>query len=546
MMQNENEDVINIDQFAEIKKLGRTAKLVKKISGDEYFIIKLGSELLTEYIIAPLYKKMLHDSAPDIGLVKDSKHTRLLVKYYPDFLTLDEFNKAKESEARPVLKGLEEYAAAIIIGMEEDTNIDNIGVVKNKNIEDGSEIYNVVKIDHGRSGVIIRTENGILNIVQSLQRGSKQVLDMHKFKKAIDNMLQVLNEEEIHEIFVNRINMLKDSSCNVKHQFDHYLKLCSISNTGIHDAATTYTKNILEQLKIVKTFTSDLGLILKADISKLEKGSGWLFNHLQSFDRKKYSMVDFIFQNQCQIDGIDPFKWALDNNYCITDKNPIEYAVHKNFLIDKMNPIIWAQQNNITEINGIDLVLSIIKSGYEIEGKDAVLWCIDNKVKINSQEPSEFALANGYIMVDKSYVKIENDVIKHASKHGYKIKGQDISKHINFEENTDIIHYLQKNGFKISGKSPVEFCIAKGMRICRKDPVDFAVQNNYQINDYHPLVWAIKNSYEIETIYGHISPMEYAVQNKVQIPLEQLGCVPDDTQLKIGIQEKHLKTYHTK
>lgn len=53
---------------------------------------------------------------------------------------------------------------------------------------------------------------------------------------------------------------------------------------------------------------------------------------------------------------------------------------------------------------------------------------IDNKVKINSQEPSEFALANGYIMIDKSYVKIENDVIKHASKHGHKIKNQDIAR----------------------------------------------------------------------------------------------------------------------
>ncbi|KJV55546.1 EF-hand domain-containing protein [Orientia tsutsugamushi] len=533
-----NEDVINIDQFAEIKWLGRTAKLVKKISGNEHFIIKLGSELLTEYIIAPLYKKMLHDSAPDIGLVKDSNYTRLLVKYYPDFLTLDEFNKAKESEVRPVLKGLEEYAAAIIIGMEEDTNIDNIGIVKSKNVEGGNEIYNVVKIDHGRSGVTTRTENGILNIVQSLQRGSKQVLDMHKFKKAIDTMIQVLNEEEIYDMFVNRINMLKDSGFNVEPQFDHYLELCKISNTGIHDAATTYTENILKQLKIVKKFTSDLGLILKADISKLEKDSGWLFNQLQSFDRKKYSMVDFIFQNQCQIDGMDPFKWALDNNYCINGKNPIEYAVHKNFLIDKMNPIIWAQQNNITEIHGIDLVLSIVKSGYEIEGKDAVLWCIDNKVKINGQESSEFALANGYIMVDKSYVKIENDVIKHALKHGYKIKGQDISEHIDFERDTDIIHDLQKNGFKISGKSPVEFCIAKGMHICRTDPVDFAVQNNYQIEGKNPLAWAINNNYQIATIFGHISPMEYAVRNKVQIPLEQLGCVPDDAQLKTGIQEK--------
>lgn len=257
-------------------------------------------------------------------------------------------------------------------------------------------------------------------------------------------------------------------------------------------------------------------------------------------------MVDFIFQKQCQIDGMDPFKWALDNNYCINGKNPIEYAVHKNFLIDKMNPIIWAQQNNITEIYGIDLVLSIVKFGYGIEGKDAVLWCIDNKVKINGQESSEFALANGYIMVDKSYVKIENDVIKHALKHGYKIKGQDISEHIDFERDTDIIHDLQKNGFKISGKSPVEFCIAKGMHICRTDPVDFAVRNNYQIEGKHPLAWAINCNYQISTIFGHISPTEYAVQNKVQIPLEQLGCVPDDTQLKTCIQEKHLKTCHTR
>lgn len=67
------------------------------------------------------------------------------------------------------------------------------------------------------------------------------------------------------------------------------------------------------------------------------------------------------------------FKCALDNNYCINDKNPIEYAVHKNFLIDNTKPIIWTQQNNITKINGINLVLSIVKSGYEIEGKDAVL-----------------------------------------------------------------------------------------------------------------------------------------------------------------------------
>lgn len=68
---------------------------------------------------------------------------------------------------------------------------------------------------------------------------------------------------------------------------------------------------IKKQLKIVKKFTSDLGLILKADISKLEKSSDWLFNHLQSLDTKKDSMVDFIFQNQCQIGRMGSFKCAF-------------------------------------------------------------------------------------------------------------------------------------------------------------------------------------------------------------------------------------------
>ncbi|KJV51000.1 hypothetical protein [Orientia tsutsugamushi] len=122
MMQSETEkSTISINQFIKIKNLGSTGKLAQRISDGKKFIIKQSSnKLLTEYIMAPLYKKWLNGNSTTIELAEDGEDVCILVEYIPSLLTLEEFNKkeTKQLEKKQLLNGLEEYAAAAIIGME--------------------------------------------------------------------------------------------------------------------------------------------------------------------------------------------------------------------------------------------------------------------------------------------------------------------------------------------------------------------------------------------------------------------------------------------
>ncbi|WP_064613417.1 hypothetical protein [Orientia tsutsugamushi] len=263
-----------------------------------------------------------------------------------------------------------------------------------------------------------------------LQKATNQVFDINKFTAAIRQILQT-SEGEIYNILADKINAFKSfNSKSIQSQFEKYLKElrpdCITYNYTIDksDIVGTYVAGISEQYRILETFLSDIDFVLQADIPDLKK-EGYGIDNIIDISNKG-DIVDFIFQNQFQIKGTDPFKWAVQNDYKIHGHHPVKYAIKKNFKIENINPVIWAQQNNISYINGIELLFSIVSSGYKIDGQDAVIWCINNKVNINTQDPLEFALANGYIISNQKCIRQDDDIRIHAWKHNYKIDGEDV------------------------------------------------------------------------------------------------------------------------
>ena len=156
------------------------------------------NDFLSEFIVSPLYKRILFDRAPEIGIAKskDSGNLFLRSKFIENFSELSEHigNIEVNILGLKEVEGFEKTIAASIFLADPDYHSQNLGISSQNSNEDLA-----VKIDHGRSlGEHSNSSDDLMvNFVNRRIRYSYDniELDIYKFNQAANSITQISDTE---------------------------------------------------------------------------------------------------------------------------------------------------------------------------------------------------------------------------------------------------------------------------------------------------------------------------------------------------------------
>ncbi len=279
-------------------------------------------DFVREYIFSKLYKRLLYDRAPDIALVagnaelttapktkivklsedRSIDNVYLRSKFLEDFITLAELSGSGIDTtliaSAPVLQqlaGFEKIIAASLFLGEVDYHPSNLGARRViENIETNPtktpnlvERFEVLKIDHGRSGVYFASDvDDLITRMHSSFKGFNYEnipLDPARFSESIKEMLQISNNEIE--------NLVQKSSFE--------LKTIGVKSIKPID----YPATIAKQALVLKEFSERLDVISKID----DLPRTWLKD----------------------VGIMDPIEWATLNGKTIEGLKPQEWVIHK-------------------------------------------------------------------------------------------------------------------------------------------------------------------------------------------------------------------------
>lgn len=355
-------------------------------------------DLATEYVMGPLYQRVLYDRAPVVELVLESgaqkfregletiqhsvdgQNIYIRSKFFDSFEMLGHYTgnqqakgnvmntdqEAKENIAK--LVGFEKVITACLFMGENDYHAGNLGVVKSLD-ERGEEHFTAVKIDHGRSYIRYKNELDIrtmlsLNYKQFKYQGlmplnAKEMLD------SINSMLEV-QDEEIENIVLSRVRDMN----KVGFEFTDYQR--DRPQTDKRWASETIER-IKGNKRALADFGKSLEMITASNLPEQIKGD--VMKALGPIGKK------------------DVVLWMRDENHKVGD----------------IDPVLWAAKNGM-KIEGVDPVLWMSKQGMQIESKDPIKWAIDNKKQIEGKPAAEWVVDD----LLKQYIvaKENNDTTK--------------------------------------------------------------------------------------------------------------------------------------
>ena len=112
-------------------------------------LVMVGDDLITEYIVSPLYKRLLYNYAPLIEITKIGQGLTGISSKYLESFTVMTVVKKSDIPLQEVNGFAKVMAVSLFLG-ERDFNPGNLGIREEKN-ENNQKSYTLSKIDHGRS-----------------------------------------------------------------------------------------------------------------------------------------------------------------------------------------------------------------------------------------------------------------------------------------------------------------------------------------------------------------------------------------------------------
>jgi hypothetical protein len=467
----------NLDRVTDLRRGNATAYADKR-------------DAMQEYIAAGIYKRILYDRTPTIGLADVSNSTnaedkgKLFIKskFFEGFQSLNTVRKNPSKD----LEGFEKVMAACMFAGEIDYHGENLGVVDNK----------VVKIDHGRSGMDLFPNEASLRA--SLARNINLFgygnipLKMGALRASVNEIAKI-SEDEIAQIVASRIDALKKSGFTLEKEIICYdgsnQKVIHTINS-YQDLEKFYVKYYKQQKQTLIDFGESLDIVSKIEYStdpaKQEQWQNgqWLqdimgHNPLKwaAFNGRKIEGKDAVvwaIENDKKFSGQDPLEWAAINGCNIEGKDAVSWAIEHDKKILDQDPSDWAKKNDY-RAEERDIISCAIKNKTRIIGEDPISWAIRRNKKVLGQDPIEWAIQNNYIIEGE-------DPIGLAIRKNYKIEGKDAvswsvdnNKKIITKENKDpqdpILYAINKN-CRIEGRNPISWAIENKKTILNKDPIE--------------------------------------------------------------------------
>lgn len=390
-------------------------------------------DLLTEYVMGPLYQRVLYDRAPVIEMVLEAgedktkigteelsvtqgKNIYIRSKFLDNFQMLghytgnedpsgsqvnrDEVAKAKVAD----IQGFEKVIASCLMMGELDYHAGNIGVVTTKG-EDGKDVHTAVKIDHGRSDLAYRDEASLVTKFMEDYKdfGYAELgmpFDPAKFKEAIDQMTKV-SHEEIERTIKVRADQLEAQGF----KFQRLNADLQIENSTKDRFVGDTVRRISRNIGVMEDLSKSLGELAREDMPDVLK-------------KDFFAAVDAAKSAKCNTikewtDKGAHISWAIDNNKKINGQDPLKYAVEKNIGIFNTDPLMSASyrvdgllkhcndkgrdsDSGMKSLKIIDNILtSMAENDYKMRGgKDPIIFAVENNLTIKGKDPILYALEN--------------------------------------------------------------------------------------------------------------------------------------------------------
>ena len=390
-------------------------------------------DFMAEYMMSPLYNRLLYGAAPVIGLANEAgSEIYLKSKFLDNFQLL--YDAIRDDLS---FSGFEKVIATSLFLGEIDYHNQNLGVVTTQNGE-----KQVVKIDHGRSAENwwnARDESTIMyDLYSNIPKFYYQDIpfSVSEFKDMVDN-IDTISENEIESLIGSQSDKLKKTGFKPNAKYNN-------KDLGYKIIFTDKIEEPQEGKLIVSDSQNKLILQIKGKdpISVELDEDNRLFYQSSDGERKEFPMTvaDFKRLQDDSVRGVelDNLKDKLleatssigysENEIDLRYKKLEEYYIenlkeNKKIFEDlgktldiivkidadekwkngqwiesiygnskKQDPIIWAFENNKT-IEGKDPITWASENNKIIEGKDPITWKREfllEQVRIKGRNEQEF------------------------------------------------------------------------------------------------------------------------------------------------------------
>ena len=547
-------------KMRDVRKLKYTHSLKNKFKRCYYLE---AADFITEFITSDIYRRgLLFDRSSTFELIADQSTPDVMMarsKFLYEFeeaMSLYERHGGKlvPKKRDALLEGGEKFFTSCWFGAEADYKPDNFGF---KTDEDGQRV--LAKIDHGRSGLMVFTDESILrkNFASMCKLYSyTEIFNLSPslVKSSIDQALLNLSDLHLKNIIKARVSKLRGAGLDPRNLlFNYYLNYPAnyfedkdsknakkyVTNNDDIDFAfrnleTFFIENFRKQRKTMQKLSCTMGII--SQISPLEPNE-WI-DKLQGEDP-----VAWAAKEDKQIDGMSSVKWALDNDYEIEGQYPILWAIENGCNIEDQDSIAWAWENGY-EIEGKDPIIWALNKGFDIEDKDPIAWAWESDYEIEDQDPIAWAVEKrlkidgkdpiAFVTSDPDYTIEDINPVQWALDKGHNIEGMNpitwAVRKSYYIDDVDPILWCIKQGHQIEGRDPVAWAKGNCFDTKDKDPVLLAIDSDYKIEGLCPVEWAIRNNELIDgtaaivwasidddfTIDG-MSPVKWAVINNYKV-----------------------------
>ncbi len=476
-----------------------------------------------EFLMSPLYERMLYKRTPIIAGVEASDFKQILLrsKSLNEFQTASEYTGGRSPNAFGTTRNLTDVAgagklmAALLAGGEFDIHAGNFGVMIEWDEKTGKTTKVFAKIDHGWSATQLFTNGDAMwenfdNACTNYNYKANINIDIAEFRESLDQILMI-TPTELEDYIKSRMYELKKMGFDPKglgfmewtddlaHNYEAS-KPKMIKYDDLSKVEESYIKRFKDHWKALSQFRDMLIAVEKMTTVKgKEPCSGWAkgkwIKKLNGMNPVTYAAI-----NGYKIDGKDPIAYGHENG--LIRDNLLVYAAKNRLKIDGKDPIAYGHENGLIREN---LLVYAAKNGLKIDDKDPIIYGHQNGQKIDGLDPREWAINNR--------VKINGkDPIVYTEQTGFKFKGMYALEYaINNKvaiNGKDAIIYAHENGLKFKSREPIEYAVLNGLNINDRNPVDYAIEKKILIQGMNPVVYAIKKDHEtIEDFARHYKQM---------------------------------------
>ncbi len=286
-------------------------------------------------LISTIYQLLLHDKAPQEGIVNPNKNNPnslyIYSKFFKNAVSMEDFisnlNSNQQINKLTRVKGFEKIVASCNLLGEIDYHKKNIMVQIQKN-EQGKKKYVFTKIDHGRSLIAFNQDFATMidRIAERFKRFHYDTLiangdllfNIDKFSNSLKQMTKQFNAAKIDLIIKKKIDELKKigfdpNGLKVRYSFNDLSKKKIKTMSNFEELESIYKKLLKKNLNNIKKISKQIIIMSKFEnVSKEFKNGRWLKELIDSGFKDP---VEYAVRNNIKIEGKDALEWSWDNNY---------------------------------------------------------------------------------------------------------------------------------------------------------------------------------------------------------------------------------------